>query len=320
MGASNARVKTTILVAVVAIVLSAVALAQTKAASNHVYTEMRNVRYHFTPSITVHILHLEGELVPSDQNGIVVFDDPNSFSIAIHSAEISVPVDTLSATLNQYVFSSADAPLKSIRVSAQGDKLKIEGRLHHRGDVPFETTGSIAPTPEGDIRVHLEQMKAAHIPIKGLMDLLGQTVADLLGRRRVAGLHAEKNDLILSPSELFPPPHIKGKVTTILVRGGQIVQQYGGRPVPHLKIPGNYMAYRGAQLRFGKLTMSDTDLTLLDMDPQDAFDFYLDHYRDQLVAGYTKTTPSFGLKSYFRDYAKLGSKASPNPAAEGCGR
>jgi hypothetical protein len=73
------------------------------------------------------------------------------------------------------------------------------------------------------------------------------------------------------------------------------------------------MAYRGAQLRFGKLTMSDTDLTILDMDPHDPLDFYLDHYRDQLVAGYTKTTPSFGLRSYFRDYAKLSpQKAAPD--------
>jgi hypothetical protein len=71
---------------------------------------------------------------------------------------------------------------------------------------------------------------------------------------------------------------------------------------------GNYMAYRGAQLRFGKLTMSDTDLTLIDMDPQDPFDFFLDHYQDQLVAGYTKATPSFGLRSYFRDYNKLSPK------------
>jgi hypothetical protein len=75
-----------------------------------------------------------------------------------------------------------------------------------------------------------------------------------------------------------------------------------------MKISGNYMVYRGAQLRFGKLTMSDTDLTLIDMDPQDPFDFYLDHYQDQLVAGYTKSTPSFGLRSYFRDYDKLSPK------------
>ena len=65
------------------------------------------------------------------------------------------------------------------------------------------------------------------------------------------------------------------------------------------------MAYRGAQLRFGKLTMSDTDLILLDMNAKDPFDFYLDHYKEQLVAGYTKETPDFGLRVYMRDFNKL---------------
>jgi hypothetical protein len=67
----------------------------------------------------------------------------------------------------------------------------------------------------------------------------------------------------------------------------------------------NYMYYRGNQLRFGKLTMADTDMALIDMDPQDPFDFYLDRYKQQLVAGYTKETPTFGLRVFMRDFNKL---------------
>ncbi|MGB8580600.1 MAG: hypothetical protein WCD47_07240 [Candidatus Sulfotelmatobacter sp.] len=51
--------------------------------------------------------------------------------------------------------------------------------------------------------------------------------------------------------------------------------------------------------------MRDADLIMIDMDPRDPFDFYLDHYQDQLVAGYTKSTPAFGLRAYARDYDKL---------------
>ena len=65
------------------------------------------------------------------------------------------------------------------------------------------------------------------------------------------------------------------------------------------------MAYRGAQVRFGKITMSDTDLVLIDMDPQDPFDFSLGQYKEQLVAGYTKTTPNFGLRVFMRDFNKV---------------
>jgi hypothetical protein len=41
------------------------------------------------------------------------------------------------------------------------------------------------------------------------------------------------------------------------------------------------------------------------MDPQDPFDFFLEHYKKQLVAGYTKTTPDFGLRVFMRDFNKV---------------
>ena len=35
-------------------------------------------------------------------------------------------------------------------------------------------------------------------------------------------------------------------------------------------------------MKFGKLTMEDVDLELVDKDPSNAFDFSLDHYQQQL--------------------------------------
>jgi hypothetical protein len=62
--------------------------------------------------------------------------------------------------------------------------------------------------------------------------------------------------------------------------GEQIRQVFGTKPpagVPPAH-QGNYMAYRGGQLHFGKLTMAETDLVLIDLDPEDPFDLCLDHY------------------------------------------
>jgi hypothetical protein len=270
-----------------------------------VHTEMHNIDYHFSDSTVVHISHLQGDLVPSGSAQLPIFDDANSFTLEIHSGELSIAVASLASVLNQYAFGARDAPIKHVRVSSQNGKIKIQGRLHSKGDIPFQSEGSLSLTPEGEIRVHNEKIKAAHLPVKGLMDLLGESIAKLIDTRKVHGVRAEKDDLILTPAELFPPPHIQGRLTSIAIQNNAIVLQYGNGNAPALELPGNYMAYRGAQLRFGKLTMSDTDLTLIDLDPKDPFDFYLEHYKQQLVAGYTKTTPAFGLRSYFRDYNKL---------------
>jgi len=64
------------------------------------------------------------------------------------------------------------------------------------------------------------------------------------------------------------------------------------------------MAYRGGVLRFGRLTMTNVDMQLIDADPTDPFEFFPDHYNDRLVAGYSKTTASGGLRVYMPDYTK----------------
>jgi len=288
----------------VCIFLTLVGAQEQPSQQARVRAEMRNVVYHYTDSIAVHIVHLQGALAPAGKAEFPIFEDPSSFVVEVKSAEISISSGALANVLNQYAFEAKDAPINSIRVSTQGQKLKMQGRLRS-GDVPFESEGSLRVTPEGDIRVHSEKIKAVHVPVKGLMDLLGETISKLIDTRKVRGVRAEKDDLILDPAELFPPPHIHGKLSSIAIRGNEIVLEFGGPAAPSLKIAGNYMAYYGAQLRFGKLTMNDTDLILIDMDPQDPFDFFLAHYWDQLAAGYTKITPTFGLRTYARDYNKL---------------
>ena len=69
------------------------------------------------------------------------------------------------------------------------------------------------------------------------------------------------------------------------------------------------MAYRGGVLKFGRLTMTDTDMRLVDADPSDPFDFSPDHYKDHLVSGYSKTTASGGLVVYMPDFSKISKKS-----------
>jgi hypothetical protein len=65
------------------------------------------------------------------------------------------------------------------------------------------------------------------------------------------------------------------------------------------------MYYQGGTLAFGKLTMRGTELQIVDADPRDSFDFFVDHYNEQLVAGYDQNLPDGGLIVHMPDYGKL---------------
>ncbi len=53
------------------------------------------------------------------------------------------------------------------------------------------------------------------------------------------------------------------------------------------------------------MTMNDADLELIDAEPADPFDFSIDHYQDQLVAGYAKLTKAGGLCVHVPDLSKV---------------
>ena len=272
-----------------------------------VRTAMKNVFYHYNENVAVHIAYLQGTLSPTRPGEIVVFDDKYSFKLAITYAEISIACDALARVLNENVFSAADAPIKDMSIRNNGNTLVIKGKLHKMGNLPFEMTGTLSTTADGRIRLHGDKIRAEHLPVKGMMDLLGLDIAGLINTKKVRGVMADRDDLLLDATEILPPPQIEGQVTAVRLQGSEIVQIFGKSQGPGFEghLPGNYMAYRDNELRFGKLTMHDTDMVLIDMNPDDPFDFYLDHYKDQLVAGYTKTTPAFGLRVYMRDFNKL---------------
>jgi len=135
----------------------------------------------------------------------------------------------------------------------------------------------------------------------------------LIKEGKVPGVQAQEDDLILDLEQILPPPHIEGKVISVRIEGDRIIQMFGGsgaQPVKNIRT-GNYMAYKNNRLRFGKLIMNDSDLILIDMDPSDPLDFFLDHYKEQLSAGYAKITPDSGLRMFIKDFNKLHPAKAP---------
>jgi hypothetical protein len=276
-----------------------------------VQTKMQNVRYHFTESATALIKSLSGELLPAESAEFPVFDNNDSFRVRIGYAEIDIGASDLASVFNSYVFARANSPLKGVSMSIENGQLKIKGKLHDVGTIPFETESTLSPTDDGKILLRTGKVKALHVPVKGIMNLLGVEIADLIKNGKVPGVEARGDDLVLDPSLVFPAPHMEGRVTAIRIEGNTIVLTFGdkNRATKALQT-GNYMSFRGNRLRFGKLTMTDVDMILIDMDPTDPFDFFLDRYKDQIAAGYSKISSNSALRIFVRDFNKL-KKAGP---------
>jgi hypothetical protein len=298
------------------------ATAETK--PEGVKTEMRNVMFHLSPGASAHLEVLSGELWPTAKHSVVDFDDKNSFEVRVSNGTVSITPEALANIMNNHVFAKPDAPLKDLTVEIDKDKdrLIIKGKLHSKGDITFGTAGTLSVTSDGRLRVHTEKITAMKLPLKGVMGLFGIELANVVNTSKIDGMDTDKNDLLMDLGALLPPPHIRGKVTGVRLEKNAIVTTFGdgGKSLPPPQDKGSYMAFQGSTVRFGSMLMAPTDLIVLDVDAGTGpLDWNQDHYKDQLVAGYSKITPSFGLRAYVKDYYKLGrstASASAKPPAD----
>jgi len=279
--------------------------------------EVQNAVFHVMDGVMLSVIRLDAWMVPKPGQ-MVTLDQKNSFVMQIVSGETRLKASDMSALMNQYLLPHAKAPIKNMAVSFEGNSILIKGQLQKGIPVPFEAKGTVTLADESDIRVHLTEMKAAGVLKKGLLDFLGIKLENVAQPGKESRFHIEGNDIILPIAALFPPPRISGKVTAVRIEGDSLVQVFGP-PDAKMKPPPtpakNYVYFRGGRMRFGKLTMEDVDLELVDQDQSNAFDFSLDHYYDQLTAGYSKTLPSMGLVVHMPDYATVAKK--PDAAASG---
>jgi hypothetical protein len=277
-----------------------------------VQLDMRNVRLHLDDGIVLGISRLRGVMVSRSANTPPVFDDSSSYVLRLQTATMSMDMASLQNLMNRYVFAYEGSPLKDLTVQVEEGRLKMKGKLRKGVEVPFSTTASVSTTPDGRLRLHAESLKALGVPAKGLLEIFGLKLDDVMDIKKRRGVEVQDNDIIIAAGQVLPPPEIAGRLAKVSLSGNTLLQVFddasNGRPstlaLPSPSSP-NYVYFGGGDIRFGKLTMHDADLQLIDSDPKDPFDFFPAKYSAQLVAGYSKNTPAKGLKTYMPDYGDL---------------
>ena len=287
--------------------------ASVEASRQPVDVEMRNVDLHLSGEVTLHVRHLRGQFIASSRSGIPYLDDTSSYHVMVDAGQVAIDVASLNALLTR-TLGHGQSNVRKLQVSVDDKgQLRQSGTIDKAIDVPFSARAEVTATPDGRIRVHTRAVRGYSMPVTRLLKLFSVEMDDLLNVPPDRGVTVEGNDLLLDPSKLLPAPAMRGRITDVRVEGQMLVQTFGNGDARALSPPAsahNFIYWRGGQLSFGKLTMADADLELVDNDSRDPFDFSADHWNDQLVAGFSKTTTRRGLKAIVPDYDDL-SKQRP---------
>ncbi len=272
-----------------------------EASKDAVAVDMRNVDLHVSDDITLHVTRLQGRFVAVGRSSPFL-DNKQSYTVDVDAGEIALDVDSLNRVMARSM--GAKSNLRKLRVWFNEDgTLGQSGVIDSKVNVPFSAKAVVSATADGRIRVSTTSVKSSGVPLTPVMKVLGLRMEDLVKMPPGSGVVTEGNDFILDPSKLLPAPGIRGRLTAVRIVNNRLVQTFGSADLPpQAGLSPNHIYWRNGELAFGKLTMADTDLELIDTDLSDPLDFSIDHWNDQLVAGFSKTMPNRGLKGHLPDY------------------
>ena len=288
----------------------------TPAADSTLWIEMRNVDLHIDPKNAMRVRSLQGQVVTKP--GVVAWlDDPASFRIRATSGEVALDGAAITALLNEVALNYPDAPITNLRVTIEDGSVVQRGVLHKGVAIPFQMWSVPRMQPDGRLKLHPDKLKILGVNGLSLMHALGLHLDKMMNLSKARGISVSGDDLYLDPLAIIPNPVVDGKLKSVRVDGSYLVQEFfhtaddtifGSfvRPDPGVR---NFVYFRGGTLRFGRLTMADTDLLISDLDEHDPFDLYFPEYNRQLVAGYSKNQPNHGLHAWMVDFGKLGTQA-----------
>jgi hypothetical protein len=280
------------------------------------HLSLKNVYFRFKKNVILDLPDLTGELVPKGNSSIVNFDDVNSFSIHVKNGIAYADSEVLKVLFKDYVFNYEDSPVKLESIQFPDQKLgenliSMKGELKFIYWLGFELKGKIGLDPnKNTIVIATEEIKAVGTSYaKNLLATIGLNLQKLIPIPAGRGVEIINNQIIVHPFVVFPPPKLSGIFEEISVKNGKLFLklsspeqiQFPPLPEPNAK---NYLFLYKGELKFGKLLMVDSRLQMIDKDPSDSFDFYVEEYFQTLSNGGSAIIlPDKSVKVIMPDYS-----------------
>jgi len=276
---------------------------------------MRNVDFRSGGDVVLRIRQMNGFM--RGKGGVVDFDDKTSFAIWIARAEVGLSAGDLANLMNNHIFAYKGAPLRGLKIELRDGHMIQSGILHKGVDIPFKMKAEVSVTSDGMLRIHPIDTDIFCVDGDALMGALHLTLEKMVDVSKAVGVRIVGNDFLIDATRVLPPPAIHARLLSVRIEGNELVQRLGplagneaqlaaAPPTPPDTSARNFMYYKGGKLKLAhKLLMSRAEMQVVDADPGDAFDFDIDHYTVQLIAGYSRTLPSFGLWVNMPDARKV---------------
>ena len=128
----------------------------------------------------------------------------------IQHGNIFISSESITKIFGQKIKESG-SKISDLQVEIKDDELHLKGKVHKGIDIPFEVAGPVS-TDGSNLKLDAKKVKAEHLPVKGLMGMLGMHLSSLLQSEQAQGVTAQGNTLIFEPAKIA---HVKGRISAV---------------------------------------------------------------------------------------------------------
>lgn len=263
------------------------------------------------PTFRFYVRWLRGQMVRTNHNVNPSFDEPGSFYLNVQSGILRANIGDLTNALNGGGLTNS--PLKNVAITGDGDHITMKATLHKVVPLPIQMDGTLSAASNNRVQIHVTKLSVLKVPFKWLLGDLHISIADLFHPQGVPGIQVVNNDLFFDTGLLMPPPHFRGQLTQVRIANPDIEEVFGNAQTDINRVEQwrNFIHLRNGTINFGRLTMNNVDLIMIDISQDAWFDLDLSNYQAQLVNGYTRMTPQAGLQIFMPDLKDLPKTKKP---------
>jgi hypothetical protein len=178
-------------------------------------------RYAARPGVEFTLENYSAHMVPRGKQSPLCYIKLNE----IEHGHIVVSDAALSKLFEQKL--STSGKITGLKVHAKEGHVAISGTAHKGLPIPFTLEGPVDTVDGRQIRLHAEKVKAAGIPVKGLLEMLGVELGSLLNPGSNKGVTVKDDVILFDPTALG---NIRGYIQHLQITGQDLVVDFGKPP------------------------------------------------------------------------------------------
>ena len=145
----------------------------------------------------------------------------------IEHGRVTVSAAGLTQMFDRKLQLSKTHSLSDVKVETKGDHVIVRGKVHKVLAIPFEIEGPVHADGTA-ICLSAQKIKAAGVPVKGLLNMVGVELGSLINPDATQGaVTVQDNSLLFHPDILA---NIRGHLTNVTVAKDELVVDFGPAP------------------------------------------------------------------------------------------